>query len=109
MLLVSCGNSQTTPQEIDGVEFTGNGLLGNFPYMMARYDSERANLERNLNGAGVLEKRNFAKENEFDIEKSQKNLMVRKCLLRLVQVVRQKKLKDLNSRLLNLWEVICLV
>ena len=69
MLLVSCGNSQTTPQEIDGVEFTGNGLLGNFPYMMARYDSERANLERNLNGAGVLEKRNFAKENEFDIEK----------------------------------------
>lgn len=69
MLLVSCGNSQTTPQEIDGVEFIGNGLLGNFPYMMARYDSERANLERNLNGAGVLEKRNFAKENEFDIEK----------------------------------------
>lgn len=69
MLLVSCDNSQTTPQEIDGVEFTGNGLLGNFPYMMARYDSERANLERNLNGAGVLEKRNFAKENEFDIEK----------------------------------------
>lgn len=109
MLLVSCGNSQTTPQEIDGVEFTGNGLLGNFPYMMARYDSERANLERNLNGAGVLEKRNFAKENEFDIEKSQKNLMVRKYLLRLVQVVRQKKLKDLNSRLLNVWEVICLV
>ena len=48
MLLVSCGNSQTTPQEIDGVEFTGNGLLGNFPYMMAHYDSERANLERKL-------------------------------------------------------------
>lgn len=56
MLLVSCGNSQTTPQEIDGVEFTGNGLLGNFPYMMARYDSERANLERNLNGAGGVRK-----------------------------------------------------
>jgi len=50
MLLVSCGNSETTPQEIDGVEFTGDGLLGNVPYVMAHYDSERAKIEREVGG-----------------------------------------------------------
>lgn len=34
-LLVSCGNSKSTPQEIDGFEFTGEGIFENLPYITA--------------------------------------------------------------------------
>lgn len=34
-LLVSCGNSKSTPQEIDGFEFTGEGIFENLPYIIA--------------------------------------------------------------------------
>lgn len=46
LLVASCGNSvSTTPQEVEGKMFTGEGILGNVPYVYAHYDAERAKHE----------------------------------------------------------------
>lgn len=38
VLLTSCGDVRTTPQAIGDFEFTGEGILGNVPYIIAYYN-----------------------------------------------------------------------
>lgn len=48
LLMVSCSSAITTPQEVEGKMFTGEGIFGNIPYAYAHYESERAKHETYL-------------------------------------------------------------
>lgn len=52
-LLVSCGNSKSSPEAIEGYEFTGDGIFGNLPYAVARCDYEANKLNEDLKSKGI--------------------------------------------------------
>lgn len=48
LLLASCGKGKSTPEAIEGYDFTGDGILGNLPYTMASIDYQRSEKQTEL-------------------------------------------------------------
>ena len=64
-LMVSCGGSKFTPGEIDGVEFTGDGIFENLPYIAAVHNIEGFELDKEMKQSGMSAEDRKKKEMAF--------------------------------------------
>ena len=52
-LFASCSDSKTSPEAIEGYEFTGDGIFENLPYAFARFDYDYQKLSDKLALKGI--------------------------------------------------------
>lgn len=52
-LFASCSDSKTSPEAIEGYEFTGDGIFENLPYAFARFDYDYQKLSDKLASKGI--------------------------------------------------------
>lgn len=67
-LMASCGNDKFIPREIDGVEFTGDGIFGDIPYIAAVHNIEGFELDKEMKQSGMSAEEKKKKDMAFSEE-----------------------------------------
>ncbi len=67
-LMASCGNGKFTPREIDGVEFTGEGIFGDIPCIAAVHNIEGFELDKEMKQSGLSAEERKKKDMAFSEE-----------------------------------------
>ena len=65
VLLASCGGSKSSPEAIEGYEFTGDGIFGNLPYAVAHCDYNYNQIIEGLVKDGICRSKYDPKCNEY--------------------------------------------